>query len=415
MREWVRRSLAWLWLRPRWDAVAGMPEYAMALTMLLAMVGLFASLYADELKRSTPFTAPWSGTAAWASWHVYALWTGLLVAALMFWRQRVIEAHAQRALHRSATEIERLQEKTRQNLETMPSKQFLEHFRLMYEKAAETALLVLDARKAEAVEVEQAIRNVLTFYARTAESYDGEAGEQGLTYHANVMRFSSIPADEETRNALRERMKFNADRDVSTLRGCLETVVVLSTSTSGEGEPDGALRSLCLPVPIEARRMGLEKPWRVLPGAPKAYCPEGGFHDVCLSVESMLRWCREQTELPPDALREMELHFSAAESAGVQSFLSVRLPTRSESQPSSGVVNLHRQTPGILKNRLEAAAMFVNVSYPFYVLLTRLLDQLDRASRPTPSRRAASRNTSAKRLSAPDDTEKESAGQPPAG
>ncbi|MBE2187240.1 MAG: hypothetical protein IAE99_10760 [Rhodothermales bacterium] len=367
----------------KWNGWASTPLYATIQVVLAAFVGLLGSVYSSELKTSWPL---WWGTGGeMAPRVVWLFWAMLVGTGLLFWKAKWLDVREQKAVRELSRDLAAQQKEMAALLTTMPPPQFLEHFKLLYEKAAQAAMLALDDPAPKPDDLRKAIRQVLYHYAQTAEAYDGEAGRQGHTYHANLMRFAPIPKDPQARSDLRKRLSFNGGQDLSELKGSLEGIRSLSISTQQESAADETLAELWLPVPKVARREDLAKPWQVLPGAPRAYCPEDGYHDACLSIESMLQWCDDETELRPEAVRQLKRYFEEGEGKAIRSFVSARLPSplseasaeAQESAPAWGVVNLHRSTQGMLKDSLEAVAMFASVSFPFYVLLARLAERLD--------------------------------------
>jgi hypothetical protein len=145
----------------------------------------------------------------------------------------------------------------------------------------------------------------------------------------------------------------------------------LSTTTAGsEAQPDKDLGPLALPIPNVTRTS--EGKWRVLPGAPLAFCEGGidGYADT-LTLED---WCREHCDFSSSIAHDVQVYFSER-AAHIRSFVSLPLTRFDEESSVIGILNIHRSEPGLL-NEKKPAEQFEPLVAPFHGILLQLLDML---------------------------------------
>jgi hypothetical protein len=330
--------------------------YAAVVTFLSLFAGLLGALYPDEVKAAFPFY--WGpGTV---SWHAVAFWSSALGAAVLFFA-------GQRASD------ERLDERAQyfeQLIRSLPPSDFLFTFKEIYKRCNNAFVQVLIAPQASRTQavVQQAIRVILNGVATLAQRFDAESPD--VTYGANVMRFrAALSLDAVQADDVRKHLIFNEiDREVAALRGILDLDVELSTTTETDSlERDARLNHIILPVPKEVWSKD-GKRLRVLPGAPLAFCLGvlDGYEDTLLLGD----WCRKQ-EISETVAQEVDRYFSDVRRQ-VRSFISLPLRASDDNQTIVGVMNVHRNKPGLL-NAKAPAEQFEPLVGPFQAMVAHLL------------------------------------------
>ena len=140
---------------------------------------------------------------------------------------------------------------------------------------------------------------------------------------------------------------------------------------------DDSLLPLALAIPTKENESTVhagESRSRVLPGAPRAWLEKR--LQVYTDASDLLDWCRSEGAFSEVIIGELEHYFTGDSAPKIGSFISSHLEIGDE-EPV-GVVNIHRSSPGILKNQEASADLFYHVSRPLLLMLTRLIKELKR-------------------------------------
>jgi hypothetical protein len=282
------------------------PIYAAIVSLLGLVAGLLGSLYTDQIKTVFPFTlahAPISGPAV-AFWS-----TAALATLLFFFAQTASEAQRREAERQLDTRSKELLTTIR----SLPPSDFLSTFRKVFEDCSAALAEILDQPEAaDALAIESALRVVLAGIAILAQKFDGAPPD--LLYGSNIMVF--MPSDRFTDRSIqdvRRTLRFSPPEiDLRALRGVLTLDIELSTTTQRgpDRQPDGSLTPLSLPVPHQIRDEQ-SKRWRVLPGAPMAFC--SGNLEAYIDAETVGAWCRQQGDFPESVAAAVDTYFNSSE------------------------------------------------------------------------------------------------------
>jgi hypothetical protein len=85
-------------------------------------------------------------------------------------------------------------------------------------------------------------------------------------------------------------------------------------------------------------------------------------------------WCRRDGDFPESTALQIETYFAGERARNIRSFVSVPLKTLAGT--TLGVLNIHRNQPGLLEQR-EPAQQFAPLVSPFVFVLVRLLTVLE--------------------------------------
>lgn len=343
--------------------------YAAVVTLLGLFAGLLGSLYADDIKAAFPFVIGYGPISRPA-----ALFWGAALATtvLFFFGQRAGEAdrkESETRLDQRSAELSRL-------VRTLPPSDFLSTFRKIFWDCGNALVETVNSQPAELTPdaIEGAIRIVLFGVATLAQKFDAAAPD--VVYASNIMLFR--PADtlsaSEGEN-VRSFLRFSpAETDLRALRGVLVLERKLSTTTAG-GTPPGAddsLIPLALPVPAEIRDQRTGR-WKALPGAPMAFST-GGLESY-IDTLTLGAWCRRDGDFPESTAAAIDDYFRSDRARFVRSFISIAIkPLQGD---AVGVLNIHRNQPGLLEEK-EPVQQFAPLVSPFIFVLIRLLELLER-------------------------------------
>lgn len=342
-------------LRRRLLRKARSPAYAAVVTFLSLFAGLLGALYPDEVKSAFPFY--WGrGPIAW---HAAAFWACALGATFLFFAgQRASEER----FDERTKDLERL-------IRSLPPSDFLFTFKDIYRRCdnAFAEVLMAPAQVRTRAVVEKAIRIILSGVATLAQKFDAEPAN--VTYGANVMWFRARAAlDVSEAKSVNEHLIFNEpDRPISALRGVLDLDIELSTNTGiADSGPDRTLRPIALPIPEEIWSAD-GKRLRILPGAPVAFCfgALDGYRDTLLLGD----WCREQ-EISETVAQRVDRYFGELR-LQVRSFVSLPLQSLDDATSLVGVMNIHRNKPGLLSSKAPAE-QFEPLVAPFQAMVVHL-------------------------------------------
>jgi hypothetical protein len=341
--------------------------------MLGLVAGLLGSVYDDQIANSLPldccrYEGPqWGATMFW-------LCAGT-TAAMYLLQHRAAEADrkaAQESLERRSAELADL-------IRTMPPGEFLSYFAELH-RYAELARRIALSSGGDLADIELAIRYVLEVVALLAREFDREA-DPDVRYAANLMEFwpEHELLDTDLPVLLPRLRLMHPGWFVRDLRGVLvlrRELSAVAEADEPEGRPDPKLPEIALPVPLPKDERAAPLPgetfsrWRVLPGAPMAFVR--GELEVYTGADDMVDWCRRQGAFDPEVIAGIQTHFSHRDQHGIVSFASFPIYLSGLPRTPLGVLNVHRNTGGMLREK-NLAAQFAALLDPFRAILADLL------------------------------------------
>jgi hypothetical protein len=352
--------------------------YSGLVVVLTLMAGLIASGYSTSILESFPFY--WGvGTI---SPSAIAFWATAVGAALLYHRrQRLIDRERSKTIRgflEKAAELQDTSSQLARLVRTMPPPDFLSTYDTVYTKAADLTSSTLSREGLEKEEIGKAIRALLGAIATLAHVFDGRPDD--CVYGVNLMTFRRTRAlSGEEAEALTARLLFcEPGTDVRQLEGVLELDTSLSTATDAkDSEPDPNLKPIVLPIPLAENRIGENGKQKYLPGAPAVFITglsEKRAFEGYADTQTLGQWCSDHCEFSPTVVRRFEQYFCKEMSAHIRSFASLSMAPPGEPSPTA-VLNIHRDTPGVLRDR-EAQEHFVLMISSVTSLLLQLLDRL---------------------------------------
>lgn len=341
------------------------PFYAAITTGLGVFLGLYGSIYTEEIKKSFPLAVDYSSQPPYVllpdgpfSVHSLAFWLGLMLFSLLFFFH-------QRAKDSQTVKLEDL-------IRTLPPEDVLALFAVTITDCHDATLAVLTEENPTTDQFDQTIRVVLNSLLTLAQRFDN--APRNVIYAANIMLFQSTAnLDGESVSIIRKRLRYSEpETDIRLLRGILDIVPALSTSTAAGSAVDTALPLFAMAVPQISK--GADGHWRVLPGASKAFVT--GSLDGYADARTLHKWCRDQQQFSMDVCNQLETYF-AKETDSVRSFVSIPIGRRDRDtlvvEDPVGVLNIHRDIEGILGGELRTK-MFDSITQPFQTLIMDLLE-----------------------------------------
>ena len=243
------------------------PHLGTIITLLIIFIGLFGSLYSDEIKSVVPFQ--WGTWNGWESFHFHPrilfFWVvTIFVGGLYFFREWEVDSYDSQLRKELVSQIQ-----------TLPPAEFLQEFADTYDEGEAMYEKALQSKNVD--DTKKIIRGLLTCICQLTEKFDSpKQHTQMERYAANIMLFiDASSADKELSEQIQPRIKF-IDQEVlfQTLKGALDLRKDLSThSEAQQSEEDMALEAFALPIPhAETTNIDGKNKYRVLPGAPLAYC-----------------------------------------------------------------------------------------------------------------------------------------------
>lgn len=343
------------------------PIYATFTTGLGVFLGLYGSIYTDEIRSSFPLATEFSLDPPYVilphgpfGGHSVAFWIGLVVFSLLFFfRQRMSD--------RQTFKLEEL-------IRTSPPEDVLSLFAIVVTSCHDATLAALREEKKTVEQLEKTIRIVLDSLLTLAQRFDN--APKYVLYGANIMLFRVTDKLEKKEiDDLSARIEFSEPEvDLRKLRGVLDVVPALSTRSNSNSGPDHTLPKFCLPVPKEEKSD--DDQWRVLPGAPKAFVT--GSLDGYGDARTLHAWCREQKQFSTNICDRVEHYFNKRVTDVVRSFVSIPIGRRDRDtlivQAPVGVLNIHRDVEGILGGE-QRTKMFDSITQPFQSLIMDLLEE----------------------------------------
>jgi hypothetical protein len=295
-----------------------------------------------------------------------AFWSAAIAFSVLFFlRQRAVDKAREKAQQLLISEANRLQDL----IQTLPPAGFLSEFDRVLSLAQNAVAKLASSPERTAQTVDHTIRVVLDSVVTLAKLFDGSP--YGVTYAGNIMLFRETEKmSDEDLTEIRKRLHFvDDDLDIHNLLGVLDLEISLSTTTEARGESDTSLVPLALPLPSAARTADGRR-WRVLPGAPMAFYTR--ILEAYVDAATLGKWCREQGDFTESVCCAIEAYFGSPAGMQVRSLAAVTLERADQSQPI-GVLNLHRDRPGLLEKR-QAGEQFFPLMRPFRSLCIQLLE-----------------------------------------
>jgi hypothetical protein len=195
-----------------------------------------------------------------------------------------------------------------------------------------------------------------------------------------VFRDPSEFGEEDTEDA-RARLKFcEPEVRISELHGVLDLRTELSAQTgSSSDEPDLSLVPLALAIPdaVQVKIQGEDRPkWRILPGAPIAFAT--GQPNWYSDTSDFRAWCRMHGDFTEAVREEVGEYFRVDTQPRVGGFISFPLvwDQNDADEEPLGILNIHRELPGLFKNDGDPVRHFVAISWPLRVILMQLVSEL---------------------------------------
>jgi hypothetical protein len=346
--------------------------FATALSALLSIAGVYASLVSTELHDWLRKWLPDPGHRIAMSGVVFAV-----ALSLFFVRQRVVDKRRERVqsdLERSQQRLEELPDLVR----TMPSEPFMQDLGIALEKCQ----VLHDATTCRA-ELLDSIRVLLYWVAVLARGFDGTQA-RNARFATNVMIFISA----QDAGAWDEKITFaSPGTALSGLEGVLALCCDLTSLDTGD--LDDQVPEIALPVP---KQIGTPKDlggngWQALPGAPMAYSQKRFEHFE--RAAQMADWVRDYGNFPPSVAHEIEAYFGdnplIAGFLAVPIFEPVAEYTDRERRKVLAVLNLHWSAAARLR-RDRAAALFAESIFPLRLLLAKQIERLLSEGTPVPQK-----------------------------
>lgn len=278
-------------------------------------------------------------------------------------------------------DLTRRTEELHQLVQTLPPKDILtrwaRHAEKLHEFRGEVAPLN-PSDPLSASRIRLAIRGVLAGIIKVVRVYENAPGN--VVMAANLMLF--VPKDgllsmpPEQREEIEGGLSFGKrGPSIHTLDGVLILIEPLSTrSDLKENAHDDKVKELVLPIPTE--RELADGRSRVLPGAPTAWATRRAHRFA--SQEEMLDWCHSIGAFTTETLNDLRTYLKSPTGREVASFLSLPLPDAPGTRTPVGVLNVHSDQPGLLRDRKPEDSLFVLLQ-PALSLLGSFLSALREA------------------------------------
>jgi len=353
---------------PRIRSTLRSAGYAAAVTSLSFVAALLGSLYQEHIKSAFPFVLGHGPIDPIA----IGFWILAVVATIGFW---TAQAERNRSREEAEARLIARTEQLERLIQTLPPTEFLEAFADVVVKCQRACTdLEKDesARKGRAA-LHQVGRFVLFGIANLVRLFEGSP--RGTVYAANIMIFRPMTSLSPTElEALKDRLRFTQpDTDLKKLRGVLDLRIELSTSTEDLGDAgpnqDSKLAPLALPVPVAYKTEDGTR-WRVLPGAPLAFClgEASGYTDT----KQLSDWCRTDADFAPSVAAAIEAYFAGAAGTNIRSFVSLPLTAQGTPEPPA-ILNIHSSRPRLLSER-ESGKQLWPLLEPFREMLLDVVE-----------------------------------------
>ncbi|NMG46589.1 hypothetical protein GO613_00500 [Azoarcus communis] len=342
------------------------PWFSAATAALGAIVGLFGSIFSNEIKNAFPFTIGDKFV-----WQAAAFYTALVIFAYFFRLQ--MQGQSQ-TLNESSERLERL-------IRTLPPEGFLTKYESFVVKAGGEVVRAGDPSVGEDG-VKDAAQVALLALVLLAKMFDGNPNTG--RYAINLMIFEPPPSDDTARKKWFEGTSlWEIGRSLDDLHGLLildcRFALALSEGESERPGFDNHVAPLKLPVLRMQSRRDKQGRTNVLPGAPTAFCFPGR-PEFCSDTRKLAETWRAESGLRPEIADEIEAYFASEAGRWVGSFVSLPVlepPERPDAEPKVvGVVNIHSDRTNILED--GGRELFLPLATTFTLMLGAVVRKLNR-------------------------------------
>ncbi|HVZ37876.1 MAG TPA: hypothetical protein VHI13_01235 [Candidatus Kapabacteria bacterium] len=370
---------------------------SLAITVLIMFIGVWASLFFDEIKGAFPFRT--SNLSSSLDPNAAVFWTSFVMAAALFGiRQRaldrvqdeMVEATKRmdlstRSLNCQVGTISNATDKLMQAIRTMPDGDYLETQLSVYQRCERRAYDALANTSSGRDDIIHALGDLLSGIAILAREFDG--GDDGVQYAANIMLALPVGQLSDTKKQeLEEQLLFRMDTECLERMHCvLELRPDLSATTwtqrfteqkyTGAKVPDGELTLFALGIPI--RDNDPDQRMRLLPGAPMAYTRK--IYQYYADTAALQSWLDANTDQLDAVKRDVIHYFTSGAGQYIKSWVSCPLidpgSDPAQSPPPFAILNIHSDRVSMLSAG-EATRLFFGAISPIIVLLNRLLLRL---------------------------------------
>ena len=356
----------------------GGPLFAVALSLLAIVIGLFGSAYQDQVVSAFPFR--WRGPWGPLSTPAMVFWGALLSLGLgLFFRQRA-DDRARADLEAATRRIESATEHIQTSVQTLPPGSFLGELAdtVASNRAVVYQTLHHPAAPSTAAELSAIARKMLHALARLAYAYDDKprvAGEP-VVYTANVMDvIAPATVADWGRVAFLDRSRISEIGALLRLRADLEATAQV-VPPSGEVQ---VAAKLLLPVPRLLPKDG--GTLLALPGAPISYLDSDttGYDDATTLGE----WCRNHGDYGRGVAEQLDAYFRDGAGTEIRSFISTPLDLPGL---RVGVMNIHANATCVLAGekryifRALVAPMLIDLAEVVSALLAAEVAELQAAA-----------------------------------
>ena len=134
------------------------------------------------------------------------------------------------------------------------------------------------------------------------------------------------------------------------------------------------MEPFCLPFPVANLRKFKGKS-AVLPGAPEAFLDDNEF-TAYTDTRELGEWCATSLALREGISKDIDAYFRDGPGKEVGSFASFPLRRTNVDRTIDkriGVLNIHRNSPGIFGNEARVEKLFLPAVTPFQLLLCDIL------------------------------------------
>lgn len=341
------------------------PRGALFVTALPVASTICFAAFKEDIVSSFPFyyESDWGNLSG----HAVLFWSLLTTLAVSFYKR---QSRQDKKIAARQAELIKATDELMKMVRTMPPALFLGTTVQRIETCITTLSEIGTASCITKDELTRTIQLLLEQIAQSAANFDG--AYSGERYAANIMLFKPIASIDFKKD--KDLLKFTIG-DRSDLIGALEmqnewSVAIKIGPDEAIETPDSQLASFSLPVPTVNSVMTAGR-MRTLPGAPLAYVlVKPVFYS---DVSFLTSWMKEQQEFPQHVIEDVVSYFQSERGQLIKSFAS--FPIR-QGESCIGVVNIHRNKPGILRsNENEEPKDFASLLIPFCSILFQILSK----------------------------------------
>lgn len=388
-----------VWVRSAWGRLnafldkRGTHHWFNAISGVVAIAsGALASFFSTEIRTALPYPICWAGHCGPGSVEASWFWGCVIVAAVMFAKNKKAESHQHNAaIAEIGNQSLQLRNAVR-DIRTLPDDDFMSRLGSFSEQSTNIAARVftkyLPMKNRDPVElvheIDTTCRHVMKMIAALAIAYDG-SDNADVIYGANVM----IPRNREDVDTARSYVSITRGSPTwHSHRRYLDLILELSTRTDIDLRAnDGQIGPLSLPLPDELQEVecqGGKKKTLYLPGAVHCYL-SNAFVNFCNLKEirgSFEDDCGLDEQTKSEHLRYFEEHKTV-----IQSFacIPLALPSSNGNEPRViGTLNIHSNKEDILRaGRDPEIWRFLMISQSLISTLTHLVYLRAEMSRPS--------------------------------